>query len=172
VYVPDAAPQVEGSEIVEPLGEGGMGTVSGAVQLSTRREVALKILRTGAFGSEKARTRFEREVEFSAHRRAHSPFTEPGESRNSSRARPDSSGDKCRPRPEQGWRIPPAETVIYYASIAGALVFHQEKITQHSYGKLQEAYADLEQKKWIPSDLKDLFKREKAVCRQQKGKVE
>jgi len=33
-----------------------------------------------------------------------------------------------------------AATVIYYAAIASALVFHNERITQHSYGKLYESY--------------------------------
>ena len=59
-------PEVEGYEILGPLGEGGMGTVWRAVQQATRREVALKLLRTGAFGSEKARLRFDREVELAA----------------------------------------------------------------------------------------------------------
>jgi WD40 repeat protein len=43
-----------------------MGTVWCALQLSTRRDVALKLLGPGVFGSEKARTRFEREVELTA----------------------------------------------------------------------------------------------------------
>jgi len=59
-------PQVEGYEITGLLGQGGMGTVWGAVQLSTRREVALKLLGKGGFSSEKARARFEREVELTA----------------------------------------------------------------------------------------------------------
>ena len=61
-----AMPQVEGYQIVEPIGQGGMGTVWRAVQLSTRRLVALKLLGKGAFGSEKARARFDREVELTA----------------------------------------------------------------------------------------------------------
>jgi hypothetical protein len=62
-----------------------------------------------------------------------------------------------------------AATAIYYAAIASALVFHQKKITRHSYAKLQKAYEDLEQKKWIPSDLKRLLKKAKAAC--QEGKA-
>ena len=61
-----------------------------------------------------------------------------------------------------------AATVIYYAAIASALVFHQSKITGHSYGKLEEAYGDLEQRRWIPSDLKRLFRRAKAACQQRR----
>ena len=60
------APQVEGYRIVGKLGEGGMGTVWRAVQLSTRREVALKLLNPAIIGSDKLRARFEREVELAA----------------------------------------------------------------------------------------------------------
>ncbi len=66
-----AVPQVEGYEVLGPLGEGGMGTVWSAVQLSTRREVALKLMRKDALASEKDRARFEREVELAA--RLHHP---------------------------------------------------------------------------------------------------
>lgn len=62
---PDS-PEVEGYEITTSLGRGGMGTVWRALQLSTRREVALKLLAKGTFASEKARARFEREVELTA----------------------------------------------------------------------------------------------------------
>jgi len=61
-----AVPQIEGYRVTGPLGEGGMGTVWRAVQLGTQREVALKFLRAGAFGSEKSRVRFEREVALAA----------------------------------------------------------------------------------------------------------
>jgi serine/threonine protein kinase len=63
---PGPLPHVEGYHIVEPIGQGGMGTVWSAVQLSTRREVALKLLGKGAFSSEKSQARFEREVELTA----------------------------------------------------------------------------------------------------------
>ena len=61
-----------------------------------------------------------------------------------------------------------AATVIYYAAIASALVFHGRKITRHSYGTLYEAYTELGKKTWIPSELKDLFGRAHAICRQRK----
>ncbi|MDP6634657.1 MAG: protein kinase [Phycisphaerae bacterium] len=63
---PGEAPQIDGYQITGKLGEGGMGTVWRAVQLGTRREVALKLLGSGVFGSDKARMRFEREVELAA----------------------------------------------------------------------------------------------------------
>jgi hypothetical protein len=65
-----------------------------------------------------------------------------------------------------------AATVIYYAAIASALVFHSHKITRHSYEKLHRAYTELEQKPWIPSELMGLFGRALALCQQEKGKGE
>lgn len=61
-----------------------------------------------------------------------------------------------------------AATAIYYAAIGSALLFHNRKITQHSFEKLEEAFADLEQKDWIPPDLQDLFLRALAACQEQK----
>ncbi len=60
------APQIQGYQILAPLGRGGMGMVYRALQMATRRMVALKVLPGGAFGSPKARARFEREVELAA----------------------------------------------------------------------------------------------------------
>jgi len=61
-----AHPVIEGYQIVGKLGEGGMGTVWRAVQLSTKREVALKFMGRHRFASDKARARFEREVALAA----------------------------------------------------------------------------------------------------------
>jgi WD40 repeat protein/predicted Ser/Thr protein kinase len=63
---PRFAPRIEGYQIVGKLGEGGMGAVWQAVQLSTRRQVALKLLSPAIMGSDKLRARFEREVELAA----------------------------------------------------------------------------------------------------------
>jgi tetratricopeptide (TPR) repeat protein len=68
---PDAIPQIDGYDITDRLGHGGMGTVWRAVQLSTYRDVALKLLGRGALGSDKEQARFEREVELTA--RLHHP---------------------------------------------------------------------------------------------------
>jgi hypothetical protein len=62
-----------------------------------------------------------------------------------------------------------AASAVYYAAIANALVFHKHKITQHSYEKLQKAFAVLEQKAWVPSDLKDLFEKATAACQERKA---
>jgi hypothetical protein len=59
-------PEVEGYRIIGPLGEGGMGTVWRAMQLGTRREVALKLMGRATLGSRRAHARFEREVELAA----------------------------------------------------------------------------------------------------------
>jgi len=62
----EAPPDIEGYELLEPLGRGGMGMVWRAVQLGTRREVALKILGIASGLSNRARMRFAREVELAA----------------------------------------------------------------------------------------------------------
>jgi len=61
-----------------------------------------------------------------------------------------------------------AATVIYYAAIASALVFHRQKISRHSYEKLNEAYAQLPEKPWIATELKDLFKKAQEICEKRK----
>lgn len=58
--VETTSPHIEGYEILGRLGKGGMGTVWRAMQLSTKREVALKLLGGKRQTSDKARVRFER----------------------------------------------------------------------------------------------------------------
>lgn len=62
----DAIPEVPGYDIAGRLGRGGMGTVWRATQLGPSRQVALKLLGAASFGSDRARQRFEREVELAA----------------------------------------------------------------------------------------------------------
>ena len=62
----DRYPNIEGYKIIEPLGEGGMGIVWRAEQLSTRRQVALKLMVSHRIGSSKSQARFQREVELTA----------------------------------------------------------------------------------------------------------
>jgi hypothetical protein len=61
-----------------------------------------------------------------------------------------------------------AVTVFYYSAIASALAFHQHKISQHSYQKLDKAFTELEQKPWVSPELKGLFEKAQAICRQRK----
>ena len=59
-------PEIRGYQVVEALGAGGMGMVYRAVQVSTGREVALKILKNSVVGSPNAIARFKREVQLAA----------------------------------------------------------------------------------------------------------
>ncbi len=60
------APEIPGYQITVRLGAGGMGVVWRAEQLTTHRQVALKLLSTSIFSSDRARARFDREVELTA----------------------------------------------------------------------------------------------------------
>jgi len=63
---PVPPPQIEGYEILDELAAAGQGRVWRGRQLSTRREVALKVPRVDLLRSRVALTRFEREVELTA----------------------------------------------------------------------------------------------------------
>ncbi len=57
---------IEGYDIIRELHRGGQGVVYEAVQKSTRRKVAIKILLEGRFASSSARRRFQREITLAA----------------------------------------------------------------------------------------------------------
>ncbi len=57
---------IEGFEITRELHRGGQGVVYQAIQKSTKRKVALKVMLEGPFASEKTKHRFEREIELVA----------------------------------------------------------------------------------------------------------
>lgn len=48
---------------------------------------------------------------------------------------------------------------IYYAAVAGALVFHDSKITEHSFERLERAFGMLIAKTWMASELVGLFEK-------------
>jgi len=59
-------PTIGGYVLHEEIGRGGMGVVYKALQVSTKRIVALKVMLAGVFASASARQRFKREVELAA----------------------------------------------------------------------------------------------------------
>jgi hypothetical protein len=54
--------------------------------------------------------------------------------------------------------------VVYFAAVAAALVFHEVKISGHSYQDLLNSFQLCSQQDWIPQDLTDLFVKAKVVC--------
>ncbi|MFQ5434929.1 MAG: protein kinase, partial [Anaerolineae bacterium] len=58
--------EIEGYEILRELHRGGQGIVYQAIQKTTPRKVAIKVLLEGPFASERAKRRFEREIELVA----------------------------------------------------------------------------------------------------------
>jgi WD40 repeat protein len=68
-------PQISGYEIIRELNRGGQGVVYQAVQISTKRKVALKVLIEGTLASPAAQRRFLREIELAASLRHRSIVT-------------------------------------------------------------------------------------------------
>ena len=58
---------------------------------------------------------------------------------------------------------------IYYAAIAGALFFHKKRITKFSYKDLGHSFSLIGKQKWIPEDLRELFKKASKYCLNKKG---
>jgi len=61
-----ALPAFGGYVVQDEIGRGGMGVVYKALQISTKRIVALKVMLGGSFASKSVRRRFGREVELAA----------------------------------------------------------------------------------------------------------
>ena len=57
-------------------------------------------------------------------------------------------------------------TVIYYAAIASALVFHNRRITSFSYGHLNKKFISLLEHTWLTSDIRNLFQKARDYCGQ------
>lgn len=56
--------------------------------------------------------------------------------------------------------------ILYYATIAAAIAFHEEIISKNSYKKLKESFEYLLSKEWIFPELKDLFETARNKCTQ------
>ena len=54
---------------------------------------------------------------------------------------------------------------VYYAAIASALIFHNEKITQHSYNDLEQFFSSFMEKDWIIEEIKGLFRKAWIHCK-------
>jgi hypothetical protein len=54
---------------------------------------------------------------------------------------------------------------IYFAAIAAALVYHRERITEHSHERLTQFFDSFAQAAWVPVDLADLLRRAAGLCR-------
>jgi len=63
---PKARIAIEGYDIIRELHRGGQGVVYEALQRSTKRKVAIKLLAAGRYASKTAQKRFEREIELVA----------------------------------------------------------------------------------------------------------
>jgi hypothetical protein len=55
-------------------------------------------------------------------------------------------------------------TVLYYAAIASAIVFHDTKITRHGYGQLERSFAELAGEPWLTADLQTLIAGARQIC--------
>jgi len=54
---------------------------------------------------------------------------------------------------------------IYFAAIASALLFHDTKITAHSYPSLAESFKTMTEKRWMASELARHFSKARKLCR-------
>ena len=59
-----------------------------------------------------------------------------------------------------------AATVIYFAAIASALLFHNRKMTKFSYKTLEESFSRLANTTWVTGDIAELLRKACVVCRQ------
>jgi len=66
-----------------------------------------------------------------------------------------SAGDECRRD---------VALAVYYAAIAGAIVNHNVKISQHAYDKLEQSFEKLAGHGWVSPGLSRLFRDAKQYC--------
>jgi hypothetical protein len=55
-------------------------------------------------------------------------------------------------------------TVTYYAALASVLVHHDQKISQYSFEKLSESFAQLSEKQWMTEELVALYSKAQRIC--------
>lgn len=60
-----------------------------------------------------------------------------------------------------------AATALYYAAIAHALVYHEQKITEFPYQDLDTWFNSLLMHNWITPGVSELFKQAQAFCARQ-----
>ena len=58
---------------------------------------------------------------------------------------------------------------IYYSAIAAALVYHDQKISVHSYESLNHYFSMLLQKGWMLPELNELFSKARKICSKKGG---
>ena len=58
---------------------------------------------------------------------------------------------------------------IYYSAIAAALVYHNQKISVHSYKSLDHYFSMLLQKGWMLPELAELFTKAGKICSKKGG---
>ena len=69
-------------------------------------------------------------------------------------------------------------TVIYYAAITSALLFHEkalfreDKITTFSYKELETHFSQLLENRWLTPELVNLFKKAHTICSEKKENIE
>ena len=60
--------------------------------------------------------------------------------------------------------------VLYYGSVASALVFHNKRISRFSYKNLERSFSSLMGKSWMTVDLVRLFSKALEICRESQKK--
>ena len=59
---------------------------------------------------------------------------------------------------------------IYYAAIANALLYHNEKISSHSYEELASSYTRLLKEDWLPNYIVKLYRDALTYCTEKQRK--
>ena len=58
---------------------------------------------------------------------------------------------------------------VYYAAIASALIYHDQRITKFSYKDLEKYFVRLCHESWLPETLRQFFARACEYCRNRQG---